>query len=76
MNITYDKELFNIWSAKAMRLGTTVGEFTVDGIDFVSEHEVEYANGSYWSTLTVCADGREIYIEEDEIEECDAKEYI
>jgi hypothetical protein len=74
MNTIYNKELTDIWSAKAMELGLLIGEFTVDGIKFVSEEEVEFANGYYWNTLTVWADGKEIYQEETEVEECDVEE--
>jgi hypothetical protein len=74
MNTIYNKELTDIWSAKAMELGLLIGEFTVDGIEFASEEEVEFANGSYWNTLTVWADGKEIYQEETEVEECDVEE--
>lgn len=74
MNYTYDKELTAKWHTNAMELGIAVGEFTVDGIEFVSSEEVEFANGSYWSTLTVWADGTEIYMEENELENCDVEE--
>ena len=67
MNYTYDKELTSKWHSKAMELGVLVGKFTVDGIEFVSEEETEFANGSYWNTLTVWANGKEIYMEETEI---------
>lgn len=66
---TYDKELTAKWLTKAMELGVVTGEFTVDGIDFYSEEEFEFANGSHWSTLTVWADNKEIYMEENELEE-------
>ena len=72
--ITYDKELTAKWHSKAMELGVLVGKFTVDGIEFVSKEETEFADGSYWSTLTVWANGKEIYMEETEVEECDVKE--
>jgi len=69
MNYTYNKELTAKWQAKAIELGIVTGEFTVDGIKFYSEEEIEFANGSHWSTLTVWADGDVIYEEEQELEE-------
>lgn len=64
MNMTYDKELTDIWFSRAQELGIMIGEFSVDGIDFVSEEVIEDG----WNTLTVYADGKEIYWEESEEE--------
>ena len=64
----HNKELFAKWQSKSMETGIVFGEFTVDGIEFWSEEEVEFANGSHWSTLTVWGDGDVIYEEEHELE--------
>lgn len=69
MYMTYNKELTDVWHAKAKELGILVGEFEVNGVKFFSEEIIENANGSNWSTLTVYANGEEIYWEEHEIEE-------
>ena len=63
-----DKELFEKWQSKSIETGIVTGEFTVDGIEFYSEEEVEFANGSDWSTLRVWADDVIIYEEESELE--------
>ena len=64
----HNKELFAKWQSKSMETGIVFGEFTVDGIDFYSDEEVEFANGSHWSTLRVWADYVLIYEEEHELE--------
>lgn len=70
MKKIYNKELTAKWQAKAIELGIVTGAFKnlADGIKFCSEEEIEFANGSHWSTLTVWADGNVIYKEENKLE--------